>query len=161
MLGQLLVMWVFKSRNSQSLFNISIYIYPRSISKGLQSKICSYLNLSRIFWKSLEVPEVYPEVPDFLRKFQTFFESSGHSSEVPDFEFFQVFNLHTPSSLSIPQHPKPFPAPRTPSPLSPEHLSLKNHCSEVPRSSEVWIQVLEGPQIICIPFPKGSPQVSR
>ncbi len=54
-----------------------------------------------------------------------------------------------------------FPAPRTPNPLSPEHLSLKNHCSEVPRPSEVWIQVLEGPQIICIPFPKGSPQVSR
>src|SRR6266542_3048831 len=132
MLGQLLVMCVFKSRNSQSLFNISIYIYPRSISKGLQSKICSYLNFSRIFWKS-------SEVSDILRKFRTFCGSSGHSSEVPDFEFFQVFNLHTLSSLSIPHHPKPFPAPRTPSPLSPEHLSLKNHCSEVPRSSQVWL----------------------
>src|SRR5438128_1765658 len=39
MLGQLLVLWLLKSRNSQSLFNISIYIYPRSISKGLLSVI--------------------------------------------------------------------------------------------------------------------------
>ena len=76
---------MFKSRNSQSLFNISIYIYPRSISKGLESKICSYLNFSRIFWKSSEVPEISLEVPDFLRKFRTFCGSSRYSAEVLDF----------------------------------------------------------------------------
>ncbi len=160
---------------------VSVQVQKFSVSVQHLNLYLSKINLKRTLVKNLLISQFHPnfleifgssgnffgssglsaELLDFLRKFRTFCGSSEHSSEVPDFKFFQVFNLHTPSSLSIPQHPKPFPAPRTPSPLSPEHLSLKNHCSEVPRSSEVWIQVLEGPQIICIPFPKGSPQVSR
>ena len=140
LLGQLHVMWVFKSINLKSLFRISISIYQRSISKDSSIKICSNLKISWVYLESSEVLDLSSEVPDLLRKFRTFFGSSEHlrkfrtSAEVPDFESLKSQIQNTPSSSLSQNSFSIVPAPPSPLPSPPPS---KSH-PEVLEALEVW-----------------------
>ena len=164
LLGQFPILLVFKSVNSQSLFRISFNIYPRSISRFSSIKICSNLKICWNFLETSKVPDISSEVPKILRKFRTFFGTSGYSAEVPDFEFFPSHIQHTPSPLISPKLFPQLPAPQTlPSlplkPLSLQTLTPKLKSPEVPQipgslDSSGWKFIL----FISIVFPRASPQ---